>query len=168
MRRLRAAVVYLLFAFGCIGASFHPRSANPYEPDRGPESSGGGPGLAPAVAAAASVQRRLERECYVPCLEGTVCNQETGLCDALPCRGECKKGERCDESGIIPKCVAEIAPGLLIEMNLSPEDRRSDEKPPESGAPAKKVIPASDAPAKKVIPPSDAPTREDVRIEPLR
>jgi hypothetical protein len=158
MRRLRAAVVYLLFSFGCLGASFHPRSANPYEPDRGPESSSGGPGLAPAVATAASVQRRLEGECYVPCLEGTVCNHETGLCDALPCRGECKKGERCDESGIIPKCVAEIAPGLLIEMNLSSEGRRSlDEKPP-----------ASDPPAKKVSPPSDAPTREDVRVEPPR
>jgi len=158
MRRFRAAVVSLLFASGCFGASFQPKSANPYEPERGPPSSGGGVGLAPALAAGASVQRRLEGDCYVPCLKGTLCNRETGLCETLPCRGECKKGERCDESGVIPKCVAETPPGLQIETTLSPEGRRSAEEKP----------PVSEAPAKKIIPPSDAPTMKDVPVEPTR
>jgi hypothetical protein len=111
---------------GCV-APFHPRSANPYEPDRGPSSSGGGAvGFAPAIAVAESIHRRIDGECYVPCLKGTRCNNETGLCDPLPCRGECKKGEYCDESGFIPRCVAEPIPGLIIETEApAPKEKEA-------------------------------------------
>ena len=35
----------------------------------------------------------------------TQCNPTTGLCEPLPCYGQCKKGEVCVEDSAIPKCV---------------------------------------------------------------
>jgi len=112
-------VVPLSLAFvmtGCIfGTGFQLKSANPYEPNPVPPASGGGVGLAPVLAADSSVQRRVNGECYVPCLKGTVCNLETGMCDTLPCRGECRHGEWCDDTGLVDRCVPGIDPRLQIE-----------------------------------------------------
>lgn len=76
-----------------------------------------------AIAAGVSAGRRADGECYSPCGPGTKCNPKTGFCDTLPCRGECQAWQRCDESGVLYKCVDESAPALGIE-------RKKGEKPP--------------------------------------
>ena len=99
----------------CVAVPLQPKSANPYEPSRTGEGATGGAAPNALIAAGASVHRRLEGECYVPCLKGTVCNVQTGLCDTLPCHGECKKSERCDETGLVPRCVPDVGVDLQIE-----------------------------------------------------
>lgn len=131
------------------GAAFHPRSANPYEPDRGPATGGGaGVGIAPAAAAVESIQRRMEGECYVPCLHGTACNPATGMCDALPCRGECKPGEYCDTRGFVDRCVPE--PSHLFEIVTSA-------KPPAPKKPLPADAPQVESGAEERAPTAPAP-----------
>jgi hypothetical protein len=58
-----------------------------------------------ATAAAVSGVRRANGECFTPCNPGHVCNKSTGLCDPLPCRGECRSDEKCVVAPIGEKCV---------------------------------------------------------------
>lgn len=117
MLRYGLSVVLFAMLAACV-AQFRPVSANPYEPSRVTPGGSGGAGPTAAVAVASSVTRRLEGDCYVPCLRGTQCNKESGLCDPLPCRGECKENERCDESGFIPRCVPALEIDLQIETTV--------------------------------------------------
>ncbi len=121
---VRLAVIFALVTglSACTVGRIQPRSANPYEPSRAGEGATGGVGPSALIAAGASFHRRLEGGCYVPCLEGTVCKEATGLCDALPCRGECKKSERCDETGLVPRCLPELELDLEIETTAQPGD----------------------------------------------
>ncbi len=59
-----------------------------------------------AIAATASGVRRANGECFTPCNPGTVCNKSTGLCDTLPCRGECSFDQRCESTYLGDKCVS--------------------------------------------------------------
>jgi hypothetical protein len=67
-----------------------------------------------ALGLGAAAVSRLSGGCFASCLPGTVCNPKTGYCDELPCRGRCGGNERCDTSGVFPKCVSEV-PDLQIE-----------------------------------------------------
>lgn len=58
-----------------------------------------------ALGAGAAAARCAAGECFTPCVPGTACNPQTGLCDGLPCRGQCKPTEQCDTSGVFPRCV---------------------------------------------------------------
>ncbi len=121
MVRLAIIVGLSLGLSGCMTRPMEHRSANPYEPSRTGGRPGGGAGEAGgsvALAAGMSVKRRLEGGCYVACLRGTVCNEKTGLCDTLPCRGVCRKNERCDETGVLPKCVPDPGIDLQIETTV--------------------------------------------------
>jgi hypothetical protein len=109
---------------GCAAATVQPRSANPYIQDAQPAGQQGavvtgrgaaGVGVALGVGTAAA--RRAAGECYTPCVPGTACNPETGLCDELPCRGQCKPSERCDASGLFPRCVDDGS-----RMSIQPPD----------------------------------------------
>lgn len=60
--------------------------------------------LAANIGAAAAVNRS-GGGCYTQCAPGTFCDHKTGLCETLPCRGECRADQICDESGLIPRCV---------------------------------------------------------------
>ena len=63
------------------------------------------------LAAGSSVANRAAGGCIAICTNGTVCNGKTGLCDRMPCRGECGSGERCAESFTGYKCVPGGQPG---------------------------------------------------------
>jgi hypothetical protein len=58
-----------------------------------------------AIALSASAASRASGGCYAACPTGTTCNGATGLCDELPCRGQCPEGSYCEESARIPHCV---------------------------------------------------------------
>jgi hypothetical protein len=69
------------------------------------------------VGVGAAAARRAAGECYTPCVPGTACNPQTGLCEELPCRGQCKPSERCDTSGLFPRCVDDGS-----RMTIQPPD----------------------------------------------
>jgi hypothetical protein len=102
------------------GTHFVPKSANPYETTLYGNTGGTGLGADPVFAAAAGVIRRAGGDCFVACLKGTACNYETGMCDPLPCRGECSATEICDQAGMFAKCVQAPDPRLNIHAELKP------------------------------------------------
>lgn len=116
-----------------------------------------------AIAATVSGVRRANGECYTPCTPGTKCNEKTGMCDPLPCRGECRPEETCEQTYLGEKCV--LHTDLEIRGTPTstarptgttwPEPPATEGGPPDAGAPAPAPRP-SDAPAR--LP--DAPTLE--------
>lgn len=58
------------------------------------------------VALGASAISRSQGGCYAACPVGTTCNESTGYCDPLPCRGECDPFEECIETKLTYRCVA--------------------------------------------------------------
>lgn len=73
-----------------------------------------------AVAVGASAVSRSQGNCYADCPPGTLCNHQTGLCEALPCRGLCAGGETCDRSGAAERCVPEASTTLSLEPRAPP------------------------------------------------
>jgi hypothetical protein len=115
----RSAVVSLvLFLSGCV-------------------ADAGGALLNTGVALAASAVSRSQGGCYAVCPVGTTCNEATGYCDALPCRGECAPFEECIEEKLTYQCIARNTPRGDILVN-PPE-------PPASSAPASPA-PRTDTP----------------------
>lgn len=58
-----------------------------------------------ALGAGVAAARRSNGECYTPCLPGTRCNEATGMCDPIPCRGECRPDEVCEQTPTGERCV---------------------------------------------------------------
>lgn len=58
------------------------------------------------MALGASAISRSQGGCYAACPTGTTCNETTGYCDPLPCRGECAAFEECIEEKLVHHCVA--------------------------------------------------------------
>jgi len=89
--------------------------------------SGGGVGDAiinTAIAVTASSVSRSNGGCYAACPTGTTCDESTGYCVTLPCRGRCKTNEQCVENGLDGQCIALSLPGA-VEVN-PPKEAKSD------------------------------------------
>ncbi len=70
-----------------------------------------------AVAAASSAASRAGGGCYASCPVGTYCQQSSGLCEELPCRGRCVGNEFCEiQPGGEGACVHARAIPLKIEQ----------------------------------------------------
>ena len=74
-----------------------------------------------AIGMTAAGVRRSGGDCYTGCHEGTRCNRKTGFCEPLPCWGQCGKGEECDDTGPVPKCIPVIHSDDL-RINKEPEE----------------------------------------------
>lgn len=82
-----------------------------------------------AFALGASAASRSSGGCYAACPVGTTCNRTTGLCDQLPCRGECDPFEQCIEERLTYRCVARgTGNGTTI---VNPAANSSEQTPPE-------------------------------------
>jgi hypothetical protein len=57
-----------------------------------------------ALAVGVSGARRARGGCYTTCDHGTECDHDTGLCEPLPCAGECEIGEVCITRGLRSWC----------------------------------------------------------------
>ena len=74
-----------------------------------------------AIAATAAGVRRSNGECYTPCTPGNVCNPQSGMCDPIPCRGECRSGEQCEQNALGERCVpAAVSTALEVRRDTSP------------------------------------------------
>jgi hypothetical protein len=64
-----------------------------------------GAGVMTGAALGASAANRASGGCYAVCTNGTSCNTRTGLCEVLPCRGQCTPDQHCEQSFTENKCV---------------------------------------------------------------
>ena len=57
------------------------------------------------LALGASAISRSSGGCYAVCQQGEHCNEKNGLCEALPCRGQCPASQSCEETFFGIKCI---------------------------------------------------------------
>lgn len=81
------------------------------------QGGGGGQAVNAAMLAAnigvASAVSRSSGGCYTQCAPGTYCDEKTGLCETLPCRGQCREDQMCDSYGLLPRCVT-LGEGFVV------------------------------------------------------
>ena len=70
------------------------------------------------LALGASAANRAAGGCYAVCQQGETCNEKTGLCEVLPCRGLCRADEACEEGFFGTRCVP--GPALSISSKAIP------------------------------------------------
>lgn len=66
-----------------------------------------------AIGVGVAGARRANGECYTPCTPGNTCNPQSGMCEPLPCRGECQLNESCEQTPTGEKCVPAAAAAPL-------------------------------------------------------
>src|SRR5438309_10333990 len=71
----------------------------------GGSNTGVGAATTSAVAVGAAAVSRAAGGCIAICTAGTTCNPIKGLCEPLPCRGECGPNEHCAQTLSGNKCV---------------------------------------------------------------
>jgi hypothetical protein len=59
-----------------------------------------------AMAGTVSAVRRANGECFTICNPGSACNKATGMCDPLPCGGQCAFDQKCESTYLGDKCVS--------------------------------------------------------------
>jgi hypothetical protein len=72
----------------------------------GSSNTMGGAAATSAAAIGAAVASRAAGGCIATCTAGTACNPVNGLCEPLPCRGECAANEHCEQTFSGAKCVS--------------------------------------------------------------
>jgi hypothetical protein len=92
-----------------------------------------------SVALAASGANRAAGGCYAVCQQGEQCNEKTGLCEVLPCRGLCAPGQSCEEGFFGVKCL----PGTALSVSASKLE--PPPPPPVDESAGKKAPPVPDA-----------------------
>ncbi|MDP3236027.1 MAG: hypothetical protein Q8S33_33460 [Myxococcales bacterium] len=103
--------------------------------DLGCTAAGADAVIGTAIAATAAGVRRSNGECYTPCTPGNVCNPQSGMCDPIPCRGECRSGEQCEQSPLGERCVpAAVTTALEVRRDPGPAPMVTP-PPPDAGLP---------------------------------
>ena len=74
-----------------------------------------GAAIMTTLALGSSAASRASGGCWAVCQQGEQCNEKTGLCEALPCRGLCNEGETCEEGFFGVKCLP--VAGLAISAS---------------------------------------------------
>ncbi|MGZ6141982.1 MAG: hypothetical protein ACXWLM_01530 [Myxococcales bacterium] len=93
-----------------------------------------------SLALGASAANRAAGGCYAVCQQGEACNEQTGLCEVLPCRGKCAIGESCEEGFFGIKCV----PGPALSVSTASTGAKTlppPPPPPEEKKPDKPQVP---------------------------
>jgi hypothetical protein len=98
------------------------------------------------VALGASAISRSQGGCYAVCPVGTACNESTGYCDPLPCRGECDPFEECIENKLTYQCVAR-GPGTGdIIVNPAEPPSSASQSPASTTSEPRTDVPRTDVP----------------------
>lgn len=95
----------VLTAFALFCASCHTGSSN----------TAAGAVIMTSLALGSSAYSRAHGGCYAVCQQGERCNESTGYCEALPCRGQCNANETCEEGFFGIKCL----PGAPLAVQSS-------------------------------------------------
>jgi hypothetical protein len=100
---------------GLVGGSSYAGPANPQMPNVMPVHPD--PVSAVGAAVGAAMVSKAVGGCLSQCPPGTACNQQTGLCETMPCRGMCRDDEVCESE----KCVPALKPNLQIDTRITPQ-----------------------------------------------
>jgi len=102
-------------------------------------SSAVGAAVMTPLAIGASAANRAAGGCYAVCQQGERCNPKNGLCEEIPCRGECSASETCEKGFWGDKCVATPPLAVSAKANAPP----APPSPPPEPAEKKEVPPAA-------------------------
>jgi len=112
----------------------------------GSSDTGVGAATTSAVAIGTAIAGRAAGGCIAICTAGTVCNRTTGLCEPMPCRGECGPNEHCEQTFSGEKCVAggPTSVEALVKGNATtvPAGIAPATAPPNPGQPT--IVPAAE------------------------
>lgn len=103
--RSSMVVAWCLGLVACLPVSTMRLRADPNAPPEPALSRTTGVDLTAVVSVGEAARRRLAGQCYVPCAQGSTCNEDTGLCERIPC-GICPEGDECVGTGTRARCVA--------------------------------------------------------------
>jgi hypothetical protein len=99
-----------------------------------------------AAGLGAAAVSRASGGCVAICTNGTACNPRTGLCETLPCRGQCGSGEHCEQTFTESKCVPGPETGVTSvakgESTKIPVVMPVSTPPPSSGPPV--IVPKAE------------------------
>ena len=112
----------------------------------GSSNTGIGAATTSAVAIGTAIAERAAGGCIAICTAGTACNRTTGLCEPMPCRGECGANEHCEQTFSGEKCVAggPTSVEALVKGNARtvPASIAPATAPPNPGEPT--IVPAAE------------------------
>lgn len=103
-----------------------------------------GAALMSSLALGSSAVSRAHGGCYAVCQQGESCNNKNGLCEPLPCRGQCRADESCEEGFLGLKCVP--GPALSVSSGAVPASAKSPPPPEATSAPARPPVPEAARP----------------------
>lgn len=89
-----------------------------------------------SIAIASSAAQRAAGGCYATCPVGTTCDEETGYCMPLPCRGRCRSDERCVELGLEERCEALALPEGGLDVRPAPPPATPSDAPRKDPVPS--------------------------------
>jgi hypothetical protein len=110
----------------------------------------GGAGATTAAALGAAIAERASGNCIAICTAGTTCNRNTGLCEPMPCHGECGPNEHCEQTFSGERCVAGGPTSVETVVNRNgppvPAGVLPAAAPPTDGSPT--IVPAAEQPSR--------------------
>jgi hypothetical protein len=74
--------------------------------------------------------------CYATCPVGTTCDEATGYCLPLPCRGRCRSDERCVELGLEERCESLALPEGGLDVRPAPPPATPSDAPRKDPVPS--------------------------------
>jgi hypothetical protein len=109
---------FVALACACAAISCHTGSSNTMV----------GAAVMTSLALGSSAAVRAAGGCYAVCQQGEQCNPKNGLCETLPCRGQCRADESCEEGFFGIKCVP--GPALSVSSGAVPASTSLPPPPP--------------------------------------
>lgn len=100
--------------------------------------------LMSSLALGSSAVSRAGGGCYAVCQQGESCNARTGFCEPLPCRGQCRSDESCEEGFFGIKCVP--GPALSVSSGAAPASARAPAPPKPSSDSTRPPVPEAASP----------------------
>jgi hypothetical protein len=89
-----------------------------------------------SIAMGSAAAQRAAGGCYATCPVGTTCDEETGYCMPLPCRGRCRSDERCVELGHEERCEALALPEGGLDVRPAPPPTTPSDAPRKDPVPS--------------------------------
>ncbi|MCY1020946.1 hypothetical protein [Pyxidicoccus sp. MSG2] len=89
-----------------------------------------------SIAMGSAAAQRAAGGCYATCPVGTTCDEQTGYCMPLPCRGRCRSDERCVELGLEERCESLALPEGGLDVRPAPPPAMPSDAPRKDPVPS--------------------------------
>ncbi len=89
-----------------------------------------------SIAMGSAAAQRAAGGCYATCPVGTTCDEATGYCLPLPCRGRCRSDERCVELGLEERCESLALPEGGLDVRPAPPPATPSDAPRKDPVPS--------------------------------